>query len=41
MKAKTILILLLISLTVTSCTRFFTPDQAASRSMKCGKGSLK
>ena len=41
MKTKIILTLLVISLAITSCSRVFTPNQAASRSMKCGKGSLR
>ena len=40
MKRKLIVIAVIV-LFATSCARTYTPYQAASRSMKCGKGSLK
>jgi hypothetical protein len=38
---KKILILFLTTILLISCSKNFTPHQAANRSMKCGKGVLR
>ena len=38
---KVIVLLVIASVVLSSCGRFMTPSEAAGRSQKCGRGSVR